>query len=189
MSRLVDNLLDMTRLESGTVVLNRQWHVLEEIVGSALARMRREVERHAVRVVIPADVPLLNLDGVLFEQVFVNLLENAVRYTPAGSRIDVTAVSTDGRVEIRVADSGPGLPPGSETRVFDKFYRAETVAADGRRGVGLGLAICKGIVEAHGGRITARSLPTGGAEFLIVLHCDQKPPHVVLEDVSAAMGS
>ncbi len=189
MSRLIDNLLDMTRLESGTVVLNRQWHVLEEIVGSALARMRREIECHSVRVVIPADFPLVRLDGVLFEQVFINLLENAVRYTPPGSQIDITAAQVDGRVEIRVADSGPGLPPGSENRVFDKFYRGERAADDGRRGVGLGLAICRGIVDAHGGRITASNLPTGGAEFLIVLQCDQKPPRVVLEDVSAVSDS
>ncbi|MCI0455634.1 MAG: sensor histidine kinase KdpD, partial [Gemmataceae bacterium] len=118
LGRLVDNLLDMTRLTSGTVVLNKQWHVLEEIVGSALGRLRRELEHHAVRVDIPSDLPLLFLDGVLMEQAFFNLLENAARYTPAGSQIEILARFEDQRIEIRVADNGPGLPPGSESRVF-----------------------------------------------------------------------
>jgi two-component system sensor histidine kinase KdpD len=184
LTRLVDNLLDMTRLESGTVVLNKQWHVLEEIVGSALARLRRELKSHPVRVDIPPDLPLLLLDGVLLEQVFVNLLENAARYTPPDSRIEITARPEAKRVEIRVADTGPGLPPGNETRIFDKFFRGSTSPADGRRGVGLGLAICKGIIEAHGGRISARNRPGGGAEFVLSLPCADTAPRVALDEVS-----
>src|SRR5262249_22237705 len=145
LSRLVDNLLDMTRLESGTVTLNRQWQVLEEIVGSALARLRRELEGREVSVNIPDDLPLLWLDGVLMEQVFVNLLENAARYTPLGSHIWIAARRAGARVEILVSDDGPGLSPGDEARVFEKFYRGEK-SADGRRGVGLGLAICQAIM-------------------------------------------
>jgi two-component system sensor histidine kinase KdpD len=189
LGRLVDNLLDMTRLTSGTVALNKQWHVLEEIVGSALARLRRELEHHAVRVDIPGDLPLLFLDGVLMEQAFVNLLENAARYTPAGSRIEITARVADKRVEIRVADDGPGLPPGSESRVFEKFFRGSTATGDGRRGAGLGLAICQAIIQAHRGQISARNRPGGGAEFVIWLPCEEAAPRVALDEVPANTGS
>jgi two-component system sensor histidine kinase KdpD len=184
LGRLVDNLLDMTRLTSGTVALNKQWHVLEEIVGSALGRLRRELEHHVVRVDIPGDIPLLSLDGVLMEQVFFNLLENAARYTPAGSAIEIAARASEKRVEIRVADTGPGLPSGTESRVFEKFFRGSTVTDDGRRGAGLGLAICQAIIEAHGGRISARNRPAGGAEFIISLPCEETAPRVALDEVS-----
>jgi two-component system sensor histidine kinase KdpD len=187
LARLVDNLLDMSRLQSGAVVLNRQWHVLEEIVGSAITRLRRELQHHELHVDLPADLPLLFLDGVLLEQVFVNLLENAVRYTPPGTRIEVTARRQGHRVEIRVADNGPGLPPGSESRVFEKFYRGATATADGRRGVGLGLAICQGIVQAHDGRITARNRLGGGAEFQVSLPCQEAAPHVPLDEPPASV--
>jgi two-component system sensor histidine kinase KdpD len=189
LGRLVDNLLDMTRLTSGTVVLNKQWHVLEEIVGSALARLRRQLEDHSVRVDLPGNLPLLFLDGVLMEQVFFNLLENAGRYTPAGSHIEITARVEDKRVKIRVADNGPGLPPGTEARVFEKFFRGSISTGDERRGAGLGLAICQAIIEAHGGRISARNRPGGGAEFAISLPCEEKAPRVALDEVPATTGS
>jgi two-component system sensor histidine kinase KdpD len=189
LARLVDNLLDMTRLESGVVTLNRQWHVLEEIVGGALGRLRRELARHTVVVDVPGELPLLSLDGLLMEQVLVNLLENAARYTPEGSRIEVSARESAGRVELRVADDGPGLPPGSEGRVFEKFFRGGAPSPDGRRGVGLGLAICRAIVEAHGGRITARNRPSGGAEIIMSLPRDEAAPRVALDEAPAAGGT
>ena len=182
LARLFDNLLDMTRLESGSVRLNKQWQVLEEIIGSALARVRRLLEHHSVDVHLPHDLPLLSLDGVLIEQVFVNLLENAARYTPAGSQIAISAKTINNRVEIRVTDNGPGFPPGTESKVFEKFFRATTTTPDGRRGVGLGLAICHGIVQAHHGRIQALNRPEGGAEFLITFPCDETPPRVPLDE-------
>ncbi len=188
LARLVDNLLDMTRLEAGTITLNKQWHVLEEIVGSALTRLRRELVGHGVRVAIPDDFPLLFLDGVLMEQVFVNLFENASRYTPSGSRIDVTARKTGIQVEISIADNGPGLPAGSEGRVFDKFFRGTPLHPDARRGVGLGLAICRGLVRAHGGELSARTRPEGGAEFLITLPAPESAPRVALDEALPATG-
>jgi two-component system sensor histidine kinase KdpD len=115
------------------------------------------------------------------EQVLVNLLENASRYTPAGSEIEIAGKAGDRRIEIRVADNGPGLPPDSEARIFDKFFRGATVAPDGRRGVGLGLAICRAIVEAHGGRIAAANRAQGGAEFVITLPVTETPPRIVPE--------
>ena len=178
MSRLVENLLDMSRLDSGAIVLNRQWHVLEEIVGSALARLKRDLQGRSIRTCIPADLPLISVDGLLIEQVLINVLENAVRYTPAGSSIEIAARAVGDRVELLIADNGLGLPAGGEERVFDKFYRGPIAPPDARRGVGLGLAICRGIVEAHGGRITARNRPDGGAEFVISLPCGGAAPRI-----------
>ena len=182
LARLVENLLDMSRLESGAAAPNKQWHVLEEIVGSSLARVRRELTRQVVKVNIPADLPLVSLDGVLMEQVFVNLLENAARYTPAGSQIDLSAERRGDTLEIRVADNGAGLPPGSESRRAGEVLPRAPANADNRRGVGLGLAICSAIVLAHGGEMTARNRPSGGAEFVIELPLDKAPPRVVLDE-------
>jgi two-component system sensor histidine kinase KdpD len=182
LARLVDNLLDMTRLESGAVAPNRQWHVLEEIIGSVRTRLHRELDRHPLRVQIEEGFPLLHVDGLLLEQVFVNLLENAGRYTPDGSPIEISAVCENQKAVIRVSDAGPGLPPGSEEQVFDKFFRGGAPTPDGRRGVGLGLAICQAIIKAHGGWISASNRPTGGAEFTITLPCDPAAPRVVLDE-------
>jgi two-component system, OmpR family, sensor histidine kinase KdpD len=186
LSRLVDNLLDMTRLESGNVVVNKQWHVLEEIVGSARGRLRRELESHHVHVDIPGDLALLFIDGVLIEQALCNILENAARYTPANSRIEISARIIGKQVEIRIADDGPGLPAGSEPRVFEKFYRGAVNTADGRRGVGLGLAICQAVATVHGGSIDARNRPAGGAEFVLRLPCEQTAPRVIVDSLPAA---
>jgi two-component system sensor histidine kinase KdpD len=186
LTRLVENLLDMARLDSGSVVLNQQWHVLEEIVGVALNSVKRDLKDHEVRVLIPNDFPLLKIDGFLMEQVLVNLLENASRYTPAGSEIEISAGVHDKWVEIRILDNGPGLPDGSAEKVFDKFFRGATVAPDGRRGVGLGLAICQAIVEAHGGKITAANRAERGAEFVVSLPCTEPPPRIEAESSTVA---
>jgi two-component system sensor histidine kinase KdpD len=117
---------------------------------------------------LPSDLPLVPLDAVLIEQVFVNLLENAAKYTPKGSRIDIGAAWTETEVTVELADAGPGLPPEEQGRIFDKFFRG--------RGVGLGLAICHAIVAAHGGRIWASNRPGGGALFSLSLPL-QTAPH------------
>jgi two-component system sensor histidine kinase KdpD len=184
LARLVDNLLDMTRLEAGAVVPNRQWHVLEEIVGSAVNRVASDLGERPIRIDVPADLPLVSVDGLLVEQVLVNLLENAARYTPAGTPIEIAAGEVGTSVEVRVADRGPGLPPGAEERVFEKFYRGSAARPDGRRGVGLGLAIGRGIIEAHGGRIAARNRPDGGAEFVITLPSGGPAPAVPADGVA-----
>jgi two-component system sensor histidine kinase KdpD len=179
LNRLVANLLDMTRLESGAVQVRREWHPLEEIVGAALARLGSRLGDRPVTVRLPPELPLVPVDDVLLEQVLINLLDNAVKYTPPGTPIEIEAAAGDGWVQLEVADRGPGLPAGDEERVFDKFYRGRTGPVPG---VGLGLTICRGIVEAHGGRIAAENRAGGGLLFRIVLPLVGKPPEVGADD-------
>lgn len=167
MTRLIGNLLDMIRVESGALQVQKEWQPLEEPVGVALIRLEDRLRDHPVTVTLPPDLPLVPLDSVLIEQVLINLLENAVKYTPAGTPIEISAAATDGAVRVDVADRGPGLPPGEEARVFDKFHRAASGTAAG--GVGLGLTICRGIVTAHGGTIWAENRGGGGAVFRFTL--------------------
>jgi two-component system sensor histidine kinase KdpD len=140
---------------------------LEEILGAVLGRLKDQLGRRSVRIDIPCDLPMLHVDGALFEKVLINLLENAAKYTPADAYIDVSASCEDGRIQIRAMDNGPGIPKGSERRLFEKFYRGQTEGAIS--GTGLGLSICRAIVEAHGGRIWAENRPEGGAIFALVL--------------------
>jgi two-component system sensor histidine kinase KdpD len=167
MSSMVSNLLDMARLQSGSVPLNREWQTLEEVVGSALRATGRVLGNRSVQVSLPEDLPLLHFDAVLLERVLVNLLENAAKYTPAESQIAVAAARDGHAVRVWVDDFGPGLPPGMEDRIFERFTRGEREMS--RPGTGLGLALCRAIVEAHGGRIWAENRPGGGARFAFTL--------------------
>lgn len=173
LERLVANLLDMTRLDSGAVALKRDWVPLDEIVGSALTRLEDRLGDRSVNVRLPSDLPLLFVDPVLFEQLFVNLLENAAKYTAPGTPIEITAQRAGETVVIELIDYGPGLPPGSEEKVFDKFYRGPHV---GVSGAGLGLPICRGIAEAHGGSIVAERRLGVGAVFRITVPIGGEPP-------------
>jgi two-component system sensor histidine kinase KdpD len=166
LNRLVQNLLEMTRLESGALSVRRDWHPLEEVVGAALHRLGKRLAGRRLTTRVPPDLPLVWIDEVLVEQVLINLLDNAVKYTPAGTPITILATATDGTVTVEVTDRGPGLPAGEEARIFEKFYRAQPGAG---RGAGLGLAICDAIVRAHGGRIWAQNVPEGGLAFLFTL--------------------
>jgi two-component system sensor histidine kinase KdpD len=179
LNRLVGNLLDMTRIESGAIQVQKEWQPLEEVVGAALTRLDTQLNDHPLTTALPADLPLVPLDSVLIEQVFVNLLENAIKYTPAGSPIAIAATATHDAITIEIADRGPGLPPGDEQRIFEKFYRAP-VTKD-RSGVGLGLTICRGIIAAHNGRIWAENRPGGGAVFRFTLPLDGTPPQIAPE--------
>jgi two-component system sensor histidine kinase KdpD len=179
MSALVSNLLDMARIQSGEVKFNLQWQPLEEVVGSALRASGSMLKGHLVRTQLPYDLPLLRYDAVLIERVLSNLLENAAKYTPAGSRIEISAALHGVWINIMVYDDGPGLPPGREEAIFEKFTRGERESA--KPGVGLGLAICRAIVEAHGGRIAAAPSPLGGAAFVITLPLGTPPAMPELE--------
>jgi len=172
LNRFVGNLLDMTRLEAGPVALEREWQSLEELVGAALARLDRVLRGHTVTVALPEDLPLVRLDGVLFEQALVNVLDNAVKYTAPGTTISITARVEAATVSVEVADAGPGLPSGTEERVFEKFFRGGT----GPAGSGLGLPICRAILAAHGGTARAENRPGGGALFRLVLPLEPPPP-------------
>jgi two-component system sensor histidine kinase KdpD len=166
LNSVIGNLLTMTRLESGAMQVSKEWQPLEEVVGVALTRMEAALADRPVNIRIPADLGLVPLDGVLIEKVLLNLIDNAVKYTPPDQPIEVAAWRDGDDVIIEVSDHGPGLPEGDEERVFEKFYRG---AEGDRRGVGLGLPICRGIVEAHGGRIWARNNPGGGVAFRFLL--------------------
>ena len=175
MHRLVSNLLDITRLESGTLEVQKEWTLLEDLVGSALNRMEDQLKGNPVTVDLPRDLPPVPVDGLLMEQVLVNLLDNAAKHSPPGTPIEVKAWSVGRSATLAVADQGPGLEEGEETRIFEKMVRGRRPGAGA--GAGLGLAICKAIVEAHGGRITASNRNQGGAQFLVNLPLpDELPP-------------
>lgn len=183
LNRLVANLLSMTRLESGLVSPQKEWHPIDEVVGAALTRLRRTLGDRRVTIDIPPDLPLVMIDGVLIEQVIVNLVENAVRYTPCESPIEIRAEARSrdpegtGLLHVIVADRGPGLVTGSEEAVFEKFSRFEE--RGDREGVGLGLAICRGFVDAHGGWIRATNRAGGGAEFRFALPLTKGPSSTI----------
>ncbi len=192
MTGIVTNLLDMARLQAGSLQLKRQWSLLEETVGAALAACKRVLARHPVQVRLPADLPLLQTDAVLMERLFANLFENAAKYTPPGTGLTIgaEAIEEDGQPFVRVSvdDHGPGLRAGMEARIFDKFTRGEKESAT--PGIGLGLAICRAIVEAHGGRIGAlnRTAPDGsvaGARFWFTLPVDAPPPVPDVDEADA----
>lgn len=173
LNRLVANLLDMTRLESGSLRLNREWQSLEEIVGSAVSRIERSLAGRRLQISLPSELPLVSVDAVLLEQLFCNLLENAIKYTPATSTIEISALRRDNEVEVAVANDGPPLLPGEEGRIFEKFFRRPHASAGG---FGLGLAICRAVVEAHQGRIWAENRQPQGVAFRFTLPRGGEPP-------------
>jgi two-component system, OmpR family, sensor histidine kinase KdpD len=175
LNRLIRNLLDMTRLDSGTVKVKKEWLALEEVVGAALNRLDARLAEREVRVELPADLPLVPFDAVLIEQALINLLENAAKYSQG--QIEVRASAAAAEVMVEIADRGPGIEPGQEDRVFEKFHRA--VREGGPSGVGLGLAICRAIVAAHGGRIWVQNRDGGGASFRFALPIQGEPPTLV----------
>jgi two-component system sensor histidine kinase KdpD len=176
LNRLVANLLDMTRLQAGALEIRKQWQPVEEVIGAALARLARQLKDHPVTTNVAADLPFAPLDDLLVQQVLVNLLENAVRHTPSGTPIEISARRQGDSIVIEAADRGPGLPPGDPNRLFEKFYRAGD--SKSRTGAGLGLAICRGIVQLHGGHIHAENRPGGGAVFRFSLPLEGEPPKV-----------
>lgn len=174
----VDKLLDMARLHRDMVTLHKEWQVLEEVVGSALKTSKVALNGYDVCVRMDDEIPLLEIDAMMMERVFCNLLENATRHTPTGSRIEISAHVANACVTVRVADNGPGFPQGQEESIFSKFIHGRTVTGTG--GVGLGLSIVRAIIKAHGGGVRAENLEEGGASFTITLPIGE-PPFVTLE--------
>ena len=173
MSLDMSDVLEMTRLHTGPVTLNRQWHPLEELVGAALERCRSKLASHVVTVDIPADAPMVYVDDVLLEKLLVNLFENAAKYTPPGTHICIAVAHSAQRIDVVVEDSGPGLPVGREEQLFEKFARVSTEGAN--PGSGLGLSICRAVAQLHGMKITAHNRQTGGAQFVVSIPYVQPP--------------
>jgi two-component system sensor histidine kinase KdpD len=175
LERLVANLLDMTRLETGGLAPRREWVPVEELIGAALTRLEPRLKQRPIKTAMAANLPMASVDPVLMQQVFLNLFENAVKYTPEGSPIEIVARTSTDEICIDVCDHGAGIQIGDEERIFEKFYRGNHV---GVGGVGLGLPICRGIVEAHGGTLTAENRPGKGALFRVRLPLVPGAPHI-----------
>lgn len=176
---LVGNLLDMARLHAGEVTLQKEWQPIEEVIGSSIKLLGRALAEHPVKVILANGLPLVEFDAVLLERVFCNLLENAAKYSPPGSRVGIEAHVRDGMLEVAVSDSGPGFVLDKGSALFEMFVRGEPESS--KPGVGLGLAICSAIIEAHAGSITATNLPQGGACVTFTLPLGEPP--VVEEEV------
>jgi two-component system sensor histidine kinase KdpD len=170
---MVANLLDLSRMEAGVLRPQRALHDIGALVEDVLARLRDRTAGHTVQVSIPDDLRPVSLDYVEIDQVLSNLIENAAKYAPRDTRIDVSARGVRDMIEIEVADRGPGIPPESIGRIFEPFYRARR---EGPSGVGLGLAVAKGLVEAHGGTIAARNRDGGGAQLTFTLPAEDPVP-------------
>ncbi|MFO0429313.1 MAG: DUF4118 domain-containing protein [Planctomyces sp.] len=162
MHRLVTNLLDLTRLEAGAIILKKELQPIDEVIGVALKRLDRQLRDHAVRVSIEEGLPAIMIDELLMQQVFTNLLDNAAKFSPPGTEIDVTVRSAGGLISVAVSDRGPGITAGDERRIFEKFFRSHDLSASGS---GIGLAICRGVIELHGGTISAVRRADGGASI------------------------
>ena len=178
LNRTVRNVLDMTRIESGAITVKKEWLPIEEIVGSVLNRLAKKLIDHPLATSIPKDLPMALLDPLLIEQVLMNLIENAVRYTPAGTAIKLSATVKDKDLLVELADYGPGIIPGDEERIFDKFVRGPAAVG----GIGLGLTICRAIINAHGGRIWAENRKDGGVVFRFTLPISEHPPVVETDE-------
>ncbi len=174
LERLVSNLLDMTRLESGRVRLNEEWVPLEEVVGTALSRLDSRLRDHVVTTELEPDLPLVSIDPILIEQLLVNLLENAAKYTPPGTEVTIAARMTDGELALDVLDRGPGVPAGQEEKVFERFYRGTHTVS----GAGLGLPICRAIARAHDGTLDVVARDGGGAVFRLRIPQPESRPSV-----------
>ena len=168
LNRLVGNLLDLSRIEAGSLRPEKSWHDLGALIEDVLGRLRPLTAEHSIVVEIPGDLPPVLLDYVQIDQVLSNIVENATRYTPPGGEIQISARADRGELRVEVADRGPGVPAAAFPRLFDSFYRVDGKDA-WPKGTGLGLAVARGLVEAHGGRIWAENRPGGGACFAFTL--------------------
>jgi two-component system, OmpR family, sensor histidine kinase KdpD len=185
MTRLVTNLLDMVRVEADALAVHKEWQPLEEALGVALLRLEERLAGHPIDTRLPATLPLVPIDELLIEQVFINLLENAAKHTSPGTRITISAWASDDMVVVEVADEGAGINPGDEEAIFRKFHRSSGTDHTGPAGgSGLGLTICRGIISAHGGRIWLEQNVGKGAAFRFTLPLDG-PPRRALPDEAA----
>lgn len=172
LKQLIRNVLDMTRLESKAITVKKEWQSLEEIVGVVLNRLHDRLKDRKLMINLSENLPLIPFDPLLIEQVFINLLDNDLKYTPQGTPLELTAAVQEAHVVVELLDRGPGIPEGAEERIFEKFMRGSSA----RGGIGLGLTICRAIIAAHGGRIWAENREGGGAVFKFTLPMEEEPP-------------
>lgn len=173
LSGMVTNLLEMARLQSGNLVLHQEWQPIEEVIGASIHMLGHALSKHRLHVMLPEDLPMLNIDAVLIERVFCNLLENAAKYAPELTSITITASAHNKHVEVSVEDQGTGFVPEHRTAVFTMFVRSPQ--AHSTSGTGIGLAVCKAIIEAHGGTISATNSPLGGGRVMFTLPRGEPP--------------
>lgn len=174
MNGLITNLLSATRLESGGAILNKEVEALDDLVFGVLSRLSGRLSDRQVNVDISADLPMVSVDAALIDQLLVNLLENALRYAPSGSPIEIRGAVAGDAVSVEVCDRGPGIPAGEREKVFDKFYRGHAAKRnDG--GTGLGLTICRAVVLAHGGSISISGREDGGTKVRFTLPLGAPP--------------
>jgi two-component system sensor histidine kinase KdpD len=175
LNRLLSNLLYMTRLEAGELVIRKAWQPLEDVIGTAIDRLQPQIHDRRLVTHFPHEVPSAPFDAMLIEQVLVNLIENALRHAPSQSRIEISATAAETHTVVEVADRGPGVAARDRERIFDKFYRSDPRKKDG--GMGLGLTISRAIVLAHGGHLWVESRFGGGAAFRFLLPHDRETKH------------
>jgi len=171
MSDVISNVLDLTRLESDRLVLRRDWQTIDDLLGAALERSGERLRNHRIEFSLPPDLPAVHVDATLTVQLFANLFENAAKYTPAGTRVSISARADERMLEVIIEDDGPGLPAGDPDELFNKFQRGRSESEV--TGAGLGLAICRSIARAHGGDIRASNRAEGGARFEVTLPIDE----------------
>jgi two-component system sensor histidine kinase KdpD len=181
LKRLVSNLLDLARMQSEGVHLNKEWHSLSEIVGSALAQSTTLLRPRSIRTSLPADLPLVDVDAALIERVLINLFDNAAKYTPSTSTVAIRAAVSGDTMYMVVEDDGPGLPLADPDTLFEPFVRGKKESSI--PGVGLGLALCRSIIAAHGGSIRAEARKPKGTAFEIRLPLGA-PPEIESETVN-----
>ena len=174
---LVENLLSITRIEDDKLGLKTQPELLEEIFQEALQHLDRNASRHQISVELEDDLLMANVDARLLVQVVINIVNNAIKYTPEGSHITLSAHREGDQVEVEIADDGPGIDQDAKDRIFDMFYTADKKRGDSRRGLGLGLSLCKSIINAHGGTIQAVDNHPQGTIFRFTLGAVEETNH------------
>jgi len=174
LTRLVQNLLEMARIEAGELKLSKRWQSVAEILDNVLERCESSIRNHRVSTVLAESTPVVKLDSRLVAEALANLVENAAKYSPPGSPITIRAGVEEDELTIRVTDHGPGIMAGEVDRIFDKFYRGRRPVKQAGEGTGMGLAIARGIVEAHGGRILVESVLGQGSTFTIAIPVESK---------------
>jgi len=177
LERIIRNVLNLTRLESGAIMVRKEWQPLEEIIGVILNRFSDRLKERTLELKIPPDLPIIPFDTLLMEQVLSNLMENALRHTPPGTSVEITITPQESAVMIEIADRGPGIPAHEEETIFKKFTRSTNT----RMGAGIGLSICRAIIEAHGGRIWVENRSGDGAAFKFVIPVEGTPPTLIPE--------